>query len=151
MFGIKLTPAKGYVDKNDGNDEEGWTLLPSGRALALDTYLHAYDATGTESEIYDPSSGIWSLAGGTVVQLWASRAGCGESHPTYEIGPAILRPDGTVFATTNYPLVLITNNATRHKFFARTFKFASRMRCRSIGPNDRTRLLAEWSRRVRFL
>ena len=37
-------------------------------------------------------SGSWSTAGSTIVQLW-------DSHGSYEVGPAVLRPDGTVFAT----------------------------------------------------
>lgn len=94
-----LTNAKGYKHKNDGNDEEGWTLLPNGKVLTVDTYVGLNNPTATESEIYDPSAGTWSSAGSTVVQLWDSQAGCGESHPTHEIGPAVLRPDGTVFAT----------------------------------------------------
>jgi hypothetical protein len=78
--------------KFDENDEEGWNLLPGGKVLTVDAYVNMYDPTGTNSELYDPTSGSWSSAGSTVVQLW-------DSHGSYEVGPAMLRPDGTVFAT----------------------------------------------------
>jgi|HubBroStandDraft_1064217.scaffolds.fasta_scaffold00280_2 hypothetical protein len=72
--------------KNDANDEEGWTLLPSGEVLTVDTN------TGTEySETYNPATGSWSAAGSTVADLVA--------YSAHEIGPAILRPDGTVLYT----------------------------------------------------
>jgi len=80
--------------------EEGITLLPGGNLLDVDTYAFVYDATGMNSEIYDTRAGTWSSAGSTVVQLWDSAAKCGgQSRATYELGPAVLRPDGTVFQT----------------------------------------------------
>jgi len=86
--------------KFDSNDEEGWTLLHGGTVLAVDAYADSYLATGTASEIYTPSTGAWSSAGSTVVQLWDSAADCGGSGvASYELGPAVLRPNGTVFAT----------------------------------------------------
>src|SRR5207249_6354860 len=54
------------------------------------------DATGTNSELYNPGSGTWSSAGSTVVQLWDSCKGADKA--SYEVGPAALRPDKTVFA-----------------------------------------------------
>jgi len=70
--------------KADQNSEEGWTLLPNGDVLTVDM------DNGTESEVYNPSTGTWSLAGSTIVSL-------PNPLPCYEIGPPILRPDGTVF------------------------------------------------------
>lgn len=85
--------------KFDGNDEEGYTLLPNGKVLTIDTYLGVpYNPNGTNSEIFNPATKKWSSAGSTVQQLWDSRAACGISGLTNEVGPAILRPDGTVFA-----------------------------------------------------
>jgi len=84
--------------KFDSNDEEGWTLLHGGTVLTVDAYADNYVATGTNSEIYNPSTGAWSSAGSTLVQLWDSGAACGGS-PSNELGPAVLRPNGTVFAT----------------------------------------------------
>jgi hypothetical protein len=87
--------------KFDRSDEEGWTLLPNGNVLTVDTYLSVpYNPNGMNSEIYDTTSQTWSSAGSTVVQLWDSKAACGgPTGATHEIGPAVLRPDGTVFAT----------------------------------------------------
>jgi hypothetical protein len=67
--------------KADGNDEEGWTLLPDGSVLTVDT------TNGTNSELW--RNGTWSSAGSTIVQL--------ADPSSAEIGPGVLRPDGTVF------------------------------------------------------
>jgi hypothetical protein len=93
--------------KFDTNNEEGWTLLPSGRVLTVDAYVPIdipYEPAGTNSEIFDPRSGVWQSAGSTISQLWDSWLQCGElsnpkNGPTFEVGPAVLRPDGTVFYT----------------------------------------------------
>jgi hypothetical protein len=92
--------------KFDTNNEEGWTLLPNKQVLTVDAYVPInipYIPTGTNSEIYVPASGKWHSAGSTIVQLWDSWLTCGElsgepnTGPTFEVGPAVLRPDGTVF------------------------------------------------------
>ncbi|HEX4269393.1 MAG TPA: hypothetical protein VHY36_16010 [Steroidobacteraceae bacterium] len=88
--------------KFDPNDEEGWTLLPNDEVLVVDAYVpippFPYIPTGTNSEVYSPWSGMWSSAGSTSVQLWDSAAACGgENVATFELGPGVLRPDGTVF------------------------------------------------------
>jgi hypothetical protein len=86
--------------KFDENDEEGWTLLPNGKVLTVDAYVNSYLSTGTSSEIYTPSTGTWASAGSTIKQLWDSSAACGGSGAaSYEEGPGILRPDGTVLWT----------------------------------------------------
>jgi hypothetical protein len=90
--------------KFDPNDEEGWTLLPNGKVLTVDAYVpiggFQYDPNGTNSELYDPSTGTWQSAGSTIVQLFDSAAQCGGlKKATLEVGPMVLRPDGTVFAT----------------------------------------------------
>ena len=89
--------------KYDPNDEEGWTLLPNKKVLTVDAYVpippFPFIPTGTNSEIYNPASGKWKSAGSTIVQLWDSWLECGETFPTFEVGPAVLRPDGTVFYT----------------------------------------------------
>ena len=86
--------------KFDVHDEEGWTLLPNKQVLTVDAYVFQYDPTGTNSEVYVPGSGKWHSAGSTGVQLWDSAAACGgRHHASFEVGPAVLRPDGTVFAT----------------------------------------------------
>lgn len=86
--------------KYDIYDEEGIELLPGGKAVTVDCYVGKYIATGMNSEIYDPSTQTWTSAGSTGVQLWDSANGCGgSSRASYETGPAVLRNDGTVFAT----------------------------------------------------
>jgi hypothetical protein len=92
-------------DKFDTNNEEGWTLLATGKVLTVDAYVPTdtfttYVPNGTNSELYDPRTGSWTSAGSTKVQLWDSGAACGgESVGTFEVGPAVLRADGTVFYT----------------------------------------------------
>ena len=66
-------------------DEEGWTLLGDGRVLTVDTFNFS---DPTHSEIYNPTSNNWSSAGSTITPLINLN----------EIGPQVLRPDGTVFA-----------------------------------------------------
>jgi hypothetical protein len=87
--------------KFDIHDEEGWTLLPNKSVLTVDAYVGQYDATGMNFETYDPASGKWtSPGGGTKVQLWDSAAACGGvNFASAEVGPMVLRPDGSVFAT----------------------------------------------------
>jgi hypothetical protein len=86
--------------KFDSNDEEGWTLLPNGKVLTVDAYVGHYQSNGINYELYDPTAGTWSVAGTTPVQLWDSAANCGgQGHASYEVGPAILLPNGTIFAT----------------------------------------------------
>jgi hypothetical protein len=82
-----LTYAPTGAGKADINDEEGWTLLPNGKVLTVDANCGAC----LSSEIYNPASGSWSSAGSTGVELI--------DLPTDEVGPAVLRPDGTVLAT----------------------------------------------------
>jgi hypothetical protein len=86
--------------KFDVHDEEGWTLLPNREVLTVDAYVFQYDASGMNSELYNPASGSWFSAGNTVVQLWDSAVKCGgKNHASFEVGPGVLRADGTVFYT----------------------------------------------------
>jgi hypothetical protein len=86
-------------NKYDVNDEEGWTLLPDGTVLTVDAYVFKYRPNGMNYEIYNPKHGNWKSGppSGTLVQLWDSYP---DAHgASYEVGPAVLRPDGTVFYT----------------------------------------------------
>ncbi len=96
-----LTWTQTGKNKFDINDEEGWTLLPNKKVLTVDAYVGQYDPTGMNFELYNPASGKWTSPGAdTRVQLWDSAADCGgRRFASFEVGPAVLRPDGSVFAT----------------------------------------------------
>jgi hypothetical protein len=79
--------------KADGNDEEGWTLLVDGTVLTVDANN---PGDLTHSERYSARLGRWRSAGSTIVKLADINSDGSGSH---EVGPAVLRPDGTVFAT----------------------------------------------------
>lgn len=85
--------------KADVGDEEGWTLLPDGTVLTVDAYVFKKNSTGKNYEIYNPSTGSWRSGpkSGTIVQLWDSYPDA--QHSSHEVGPAVLRYDGTVFYT----------------------------------------------------
>ena len=85
--------------KFDVSDEEGFTLLPDGTVLDVDAYVFKYDAAGLNYEIFNPKNRTWTSGpdSGTVVQLWDSYPNAQKS--SQELGPMVLRPDGTVFAT----------------------------------------------------
>lgn len=109
MFGAVLDPKTlrwttiGTAGKSDFNSEEGFTLLPDGSVLATDV------KNAPNSERYLPVSGTWVNAGSTIVDLHSPTTvkGCLKYGPQKsdcyfppgEIGPNMLRPDGTVFAT----------------------------------------------------
>jgi len=91
--------------KSDFDAEEGWTLMPDRSILTADV------KNAPNSERYVSSTRKWTTAGSTIVDLHSpSPDGCinyGPGgrlcyYPPGEIGPAILRPDGTVFATGSY-------------------------------------------------
>ncbi|MFZ0794057.1 MAG: hypothetical protein WAM65_09815 [Candidatus Korobacteraceae bacterium] len=84
--------------KFDIYDEEGMTLLPGGNVLDVDAYVFAYNSAGKNWETYNPGTGVWTTQGSTPEQYWDSAAACGGSgSATYELGPAVLMANGTVF------------------------------------------------------
>lgn len=119
LVGNKLTKQMAVLDpktlawnkvssagKSDFNAEEGWTLMPDGTVLTFDV------KNAPNAEKYVPSLKQWVTTGSTIVDLHSpSPFGClryGSSNqfcyfPPGEVGPAILRPDGTVFATGSTP------------------------------------------------
>ncbi len=74
----------GSTGKADRNAEEGFTLLPDGTILTVNV------GVPPGAQKYIPSTGQWVSAGSTPANLADAQSG--------EIGPAVLRPDGTVFA-----------------------------------------------------
>ena len=68
-------------------NEQGYTLLPDGGVLTINV------RSPPHTQKYDPVSNTWSSAADTPVSLIDPSA-CGN----HEIGPAVLRADGTVVA-----------------------------------------------------
>jgi len=91
----------GYTGKNDFNAEEGFTLMPDNSVLTFDV------KDNPKSEAWIPSQNQWVELGSTKANLQGPPCcGCINYppknkcyYPPGEVGPAILRPDGTVFAT----------------------------------------------------
>lgn len=102
--------------KADDFAEEGWTLLPNGTLFSIDVGLARH------AEHYDPVTGAWYDDGATPVTLTSptDKPGgltygpapvevvggitygpgpAGTYFPPGEVGPALLLPDGRVFAT----------------------------------------------------
>jgi hypothetical protein len=75
-------------------NEQGYNLLPNGNVLTIDIWTYYPELKNpTNAEQYDYATGSWISAGNTPVSL-VDPAKCG----TYEIGPAVMRPDGTLLA-----------------------------------------------------
>ena len=74
--------------KDDRNNEENWNLLPDGTILTVDSRI------SSQSEIYDPISNMW-LPG---VAMPVNLADCCDPAVgnSKEVGPGVLRPDGTL-------------------------------------------------------
>jgi hypothetical protein len=79
------------------NDEEGWTLLPNGDVLTLEIW-NPNDNFDTPALTYSPVSKAWSSAGAAPDPLVNLDVDPQTKSRYDEIGPAMLRPDGTVFA-----------------------------------------------------
>jgi hypothetical protein len=104
------------VGKADNFAEEGWTLLPDGNLFTIDV------GNSGHAEHYDTVAGQWYTDGITPVLLSSTTPNTGGLtygpapqvyvggvsygpgptgiyYPPGEVGPALLLPDGTVFAT----------------------------------------------------
>ena len=101
-----LTWTAAGAGKHDDNDEEGWTMLPGGKVLTVDANVTTSTCStpNTASEIYTVATGTWTCGPNTPSQLWNSSG--------HELGPAVLRPDGTVFQAGAVPATAIYNTAT---------------------------------------
>jgi uncharacterized protein (TIGR03437 family) len=71
------------IGKADANFEEGWTLLPGGGVMTIDTNPAG---NPTIAERYSPLTGAWTSEGSTTV--WLSDSD--------EMGPQVVRADGSV-------------------------------------------------------
>ncbi len=93
------------TSKRDFNAEEGWDLLPDGSILTVDVQAELNSERLIPAD--RPAAYHWISQGDTPVLLPSPRYACCIPYdhgtkiynPPGEIGPAVLRPDGTVFAT----------------------------------------------------
>ncbi len=94
----------GNGGKKDFNAEEGWTLMPDGTVLTYDV------KAAPHAERYNPSTQQWTSLGSTGVNLAGPPSinsipyGKNKTYyPPGEVGPGMLLPNGTVFATGATP------------------------------------------------
>lgn len=87
ISGTTVTWSSTGTGKVDINDEEGWTLLPNGKIITVDANK-GLGQSFSLTEIYDPSAGSWSAGPNTTADL--------VDTGSHEVGPGVLRPDGTV-------------------------------------------------------
>jgi hypothetical protein len=85
--GTTVTWTATGAGKADANDEEGWTTLADGDLLTLDTNRSI--GADTPAELYSPTTGHWT-ATATAPSILVDPG-------SHEIGPAVRRPDGSVF------------------------------------------------------
>lgn len=102
---LSWTPTGAPAAGGGFQDEEGYELLPSGKVLAIDIHVGAGNATTAEE--YDPIAGTWGDGGTMPVSLPDPQA-CGYG----EIGPAVVRPNGTLVAFGGHTNRIQSNNGT---------------------------------------
>ena len=90
-FGASATDTKQAVC-----NEETWTLLQDGSILTIENFA----TPSTLTQRYVPSLDEWVSTGNTPSDLVLTTVtdGSGATISIYEIGPALLLPDGRVFA-----------------------------------------------------
>jgi hypothetical protein len=93
---LTFTPVNGTggTGKLSNNDEEGWSLLPDGTILTVDANAVPKLNQGTAFEIYTPGTFKWTSPGFTPILL--SDVNPNSVARSTEVGPAVLRPDGTL-------------------------------------------------------
>jgi hypothetical protein len=79
----KVIPGLG---KEDPNDEEGWTLEPSGQVLTVEVWALP------QAQLFNPSTKSWTFAG-----AMAPGGNPVNPFPVVEIGPQIEMPGGNTF------------------------------------------------------
>jgi hypothetical protein len=97
-----VIPATG---KEDPNDEEGWTLEPSGQLLTVEVWALP------QAQLYNPGTESWSFAGAMV-----PGGNPVNPLPVVEIGPQVEMPGGNTFVvgaglSTQAPPTPCTTNA----------------------------------------
>jgi hypothetical protein len=91
------------TNKSDFNSEEGWTLMPDGSVFTFDV------RNAPHAERYLPDTGQWVSNGNTAPDLHSPTdtpngiaygpSGSLTYFPPGEVGPGLLLPDGSVFAS----------------------------------------------------
>jgi hypothetical protein len=111
-FNSPFTPA-GKTAADYRNSEEEWELLPNGTVLTLEIW-NPIDTSETPALTYSLVSHAWGSTGTAPDPLVNLDIDPTTDSPFYEIGPAILRPDGTVFAegATQFNDIYDTNTGT---------------------------------------
>lgn len=79
--------------KLDSNDEEGWHILPNGKVLTVDS------RTPNSFEVYDPATKSWTNGTTAGVTIGDIGGNCNSA----EVGPGVLRPDGTLIYFSGAP------------------------------------------------
>lgn len=90
--------------RNDRSDEETWVKLPDGSVLSYDIFASIANGVGS-AQRYVPSSGTWVDAGTVPGTLTSTGVG-------YEMGPAMLLPDGRVLQIGALPASAIYTPST---------------------------------------
>jgi hypothetical protein len=96
------------VGKSDPNDEEGWTLEPSGQLLTLDLWVP------NQTELFNPTTKSWSFSGNTLAD-----GDPVDPFPVVEIGPQVEMPGGNTFvvgagsSTQQAPTACTTDEPTQ--------------------------------------
>jgi hypothetical protein len=104
-----VIPATG---KTDPNDEEGWTLEPSGQLLTVQTWIPG------NTELFNPGTRSWSFAGNTAVG-----GNPVNGFPVVELGPQVEMPGGNTFvagggvSTIFGPAKCTTNAKTQNALY----------------------------------
>jgi hypothetical protein len=104
-----VIPATG---KDDPNDEEGWTLEPSGQLLTVETW-----AVGN-TQLFNPSNDTWSFAG-----ITPPNGNPLNPFPIVEVGPQVEMPGGNTFvvgagtSTQEYPTPCTTDTTTQNTLY----------------------------------
>jgi hypothetical protein len=94
--------------KADINDEEGWTLLPSGQVITVDSALAVEDGI-FNSELFDPTTGSWTGAGLTPAML---------PDEDFELGPQVFSPVSNKMLAIGAAGASAVYNATNRKWSA---------------------------------
>ena len=87
------------VQIDNYNDEEGWVLLQDGTVLNVDLFA----TNPLQTSRYNPATDQWTSAGFTPAALGDNIVHTNGIARSYELGPGLLRPDGTVFWIGDVP------------------------------------------------